>query len=292
MAHPSKMLCSLRLLGQRSVVQAHSLSASRFADSFRRSFATALKPVFRDPERPTKPPTPWLMFLNDFRQQQQGLLKGAPKEVMVAASARWKALPETDKKKYEVPYETQKQAFEQQMKVYVDSGKKDAWDRDPDRPKAPMTPFIRFSQDFRKSAPDLKMTEASKMAAESWKDLNVGKKSSYEKAYAADKEKHATELKAYQESGKEHAWKLKVGLVEKEEKLKAAKAKVDATKKAAKEKEAARKQKETEKQQKIKMAEKMKKDKEKAKEEKAKDKARKEKAAAKSTTKKEIAIKA
>jgi hypothetical protein len=272
------------------------VSASSFADSFRRNFATALKPVFRDPEKPTKPPTPWLMFLKDFRQQQQGLLQGAPKEVMVAASARWKALPETDKRMYEVPYETQKQAYEQQMKVYVDSGKKNAWERDPDRPKAPLTPFIRFSQEFRRSAPDLKMTEASKLAAESWKELDVGKKSSYEKAYAADKEKHATELKAYQESGKEQVWKLKVGIVEKEEKLKAAKAKADATKKAAKEKEAERKRKETEKQHHIKMAEKMKKDKaaEKMKKdkEKAKDKARKDKAAAKSTTKKEVTKKA
>merc|ERR1712232_1539495 len=99
-------------------------------------------------------------------------------------------------KKFVDPYEAEKKVYEENMKAYVDSGKKDAWERDPDRPKAPASGYIRFATDFRKQTPSLKMTEASKLAAESWKELKPAEKQRYEAEYKAEKEKYAKDLEA------------------------------------------------------------------------------------------------
>jgi len=229
----------------------------------RRYFAAKLKPAIRDPERPTRPKTAWIEFLQDFRQQSPGM---KPKEVMESASQKWKQLPASDKSKYERPYEEAKKAYDAAMEAYVKSGKKEAWERDPARPRAPATPYLRFAQEFRQSAPSLKMTEATKLAAEKWKDMDAAAKLRFEQDYAAEKERYAKELKEYQESGKEEEWKKKVGITAQEEeenaKKKAAQEKKDKLKLAEK----AKKEKEKEKAIKLKEAEKAKKEKEKAKE--------------------------
>jgi len=266
-----------------------------------RRYFSKLKPAIRDPDRPVKPVTAWILFLQDFRQGQVGM---AAKEVMPAASQRWKQLSQTDRSKYEGPYEEAKKAFEQSMKEYRDSGKKEAWERDPARPKAPATPYLRFAQEFRQSAPSLKMTEATKLAAEKWKDMDAPAKLRFEQDYAAEKERYAKKLQEYKDSGKEDEWKMKVGITAKEEKENAKKQKEQEKKEKQKLAEKAKKEKEKEKAQKLKEAEKEKKEKEKEKErkmkeaektkkekEKEKEKAKKDKEKAKTKAEKEKAKK-
>jgi len=259
-----------------------SIGSSTF---LQRSFASSLKPVIKDPDMPTRPATPWIRFLNDFRQQQGSGLK--PKEVMTKASASWKTQSDSDKKKYEEPYELEKQTYQEKLKAYVESGKKDAWRRDPARPKAPITGFLRFVQEFRKTRSDMKMTEQTKLAAASWKGMDAAKRLPYEQAYAVEKEQYTKDLKAYQDSGKEDAWKQKTGIASKEAKLKAKQEKEEAKKKAMKETTEAKKKaaKEKEEQKKQKAKEKAQKDKEKKKAAKLKAGLKKKKTGAKATPK-------
>mmetsp|Transcript_70069 Transcript_70069/g.121289 ORF Transcript_70069/g.121289 Transcript_70069/m.121289 type:complete len:418 (-) Transcript_70069:371-1624(-) len=194
----------------------------------------AVRPT-RDPERPKRPISAWIRYLAYFRQSESAG-KGN-KEVMTAASAKWKALPASERRRWEEPYEVEKKEYEKQMKVYIDSGKRDAWKRDPEKPKVPMTGFLRFAGEYRMKHKDLKITEATKTASAVWKAMSSTQKAPYEKQYVEAKAKYATALKDYKDSGKEAAWEKKVGITAAKEKLEAAKNKVKEA--AAKKKEAA-----------------------------------------------------
>jgi len=212
-----------------------------------RTFASLPKPQ-RDPERPLKPATSWLLFLQDFRASKSTEMKA--KEVLTAASKKWKEMPGIDKEKYEAPAKEAKDKYQEAMKAYVDSGKKDAWSRDPLKPKKPLTPWLRFLQDYRQTASG-SATEVLKSGSAKWKSLSPLEKTSFEEGYAEAKEKFANDLKAYKESGKEAAWEDKVGITKQKQKLKAKKsaqtAKAKEKKMKEKEKEKAKKAKESEK---------------------------------------------
>eukprot|EP00434_Breviolum_minutum_P021231 symbB.v1.2.018729.t2/scaffold1505.1/size114887/1 len=212
-----------------------------------RTFASLPKPQ-RDPERPLKPATSWLLFLQDFRAAKSTEMKA--KEVLVAASKKWKEMPGIDKEKYEAPAKEAKEKYQEAMKAYIDSGKKDAWSRDPLKPKKPPTPWIRFLQEHRQTAGG-SATEVLKSGSAKWKNLSPLEKTSFEEGYAEAKEKFANDLKAYKESGKEAAWEDKVGISKQKQKLQAKKsaqnAKAPEKKMKGKEKEKAKKAKESEK---------------------------------------------
>jgi hypothetical protein len=217
----SRVLQSVGLLGRRSCLFTSQVC---FVPSVR--FLTTLKPVIPDPERPKKPSTAWLLFLADFRQQMKdknAVLK--PKEVFVAASTEWKAIPSERKQKYDDVYKQEKAVYEERFKEYVTSGKKDAWKSDPERPKKPLTAYFRFLQDFRAQNPNPSISETAKAASTAWKALAKEKRTQYNKEYATAKAKYQKDLEAYKASGKEHAWKSKVGIAQVEEKLIAAKKK-------------------------------------------------------------------
>jgi len=214
--------------------------------------------LLRDPERPKRPTTPWLSYLAYFRAQNASKATPLPnKEVMTAASTEWKALGPADRRRWEEPYEVAKREYDARFKEYVDSGKKDAWKRDPEKPKKPLTGFMRFAQEKRPQYGHLKMTEQTKELAALWKGLAAEKKAPYDNAYAAEKRIFDVDMKKYKESGKEEAFKKKTGLDKSEkaklnlkqkeaaekDKLKKAKAKLGEAAKKAKEKakEAAKK---------------------------------------------------
>merc|ERR1712060_31653 len=110
-----------------------------------------------------------------------------------------------------------------------DSGKKDAWKRDPDRPKRPLTGFMRYAQEQRpKFSHIFKVTQQTKEISAAWKALSADAKAPYEQAYKTEKEKYDAQLKAYQASGKEDQWLKKVGIADERAKKQAAEEKAKA----------------------------------------------------------------
>jgi len=170
-----------------------------------------------DPEKPKRPTTPWLRFLKEFRQTTT--VKG--KEVMSAGAKEWKAMPDAQKRRFEEPYEAECRVYEKALKEYVDSGKKAAWERPPDKPKKPVTAYMLYAQEYREKHPHLKVTEASQIASELWKDMQPAEKVQYEQQYQINLAKYKDDIKAYNESGKEEEWKIKVGITAKQDKEKA-----------------------------------------------------------------------
>jgi len=212
----------------------------------------AAKAVLRDPERPKRPASPWLRFLAEFRQQRKEVKH---KEVMQVAAKEWQAMPDMKKTPWTQPYEAEKVKYDKAFKEYSDSGKLDAWKRDPERPKRPLTAFLEFTGEFRQKNPSVKITEATRQASTAWKALSVEQKAPYERRYEEASRKYKVAMEEYKSSGKEAAWKEKKGLTPKElqkqkeaEKNKKAlevqaakKAKEAATKAKKKEAEAAKK---------------------------------------------------
>ncbi|CAL1159112.1 unnamed protein product, partial [Cladocopium goreaui] len=210
--HPNHR-CHFMMLRVRSVLQIAQQGGwctRRTAPVALRSFAALPKPQ-RDPERPLKPATPWLLFLQDFRADATTRNTLKAKEVMTAAAKKWREMPSPDKEKYEAPAKVAKEKYDEAMKAYVDSGKKDAWKRDPERPKRPLTPWMNFIQEHRQSASG-SVTEVVKSGAAKWKNLSDIEKKGYEVGYAEAKEKYAQAMKAYKDSGKAAAWEEKVGI--------------------------------------------------------------------------------
>jgi len=174
-----------------------------------------LRPAVPDPDRPKRPLSPWLRFIKDFREKRSDL-KGSPKIMLSAASAQWKAMPEPDKRQWQQPYEVEKKSYEAAFKNYVDSGKKAAWERPADKPKVPMTAFLQFAQEYRSKNAHMKVTESTKVASAFWKQMSPAEKAPYEQRYAEEKQKYAKAMEQYKASGKEEAWKAKVGIAAKE----------------------------------------------------------------------------
>jgi len=213
---------------------------------------------------------------------------------MKVAAGKWKVLPAEQRKPYEMPYEAEKKVYDKAFAEYVASGKRDAWIRDPEKPKKPMTAFLRFAGEYRVKSPALKITEATKKAGALWKSMTTGPKAPYEQKYASEKAEYDKLIKEYKDSGKEAAYKAKTGptAAEKKKAKELAKKEKDAASKLKLKAAAAkRKEREAAKKLKLKAKEAAKKEKEAAKKLKAKEAAakQKEKDSAKKLKAKEVA---
>merc|ERR1719253_110392 len=162
----------------------------------------------KDPERPKRPAGPYLRFVAEYRSKQSGM---PGKEVLSKAATEWKALSASEKKVYEVPYEAELEVYKAAFEAYESSGKKDAWDRDPEKPKLPQTGWMRFLAEFRTRRSDLKMTEQSQEAGKEWKAMTPEQQRPYSEKYAEEKRSYDTAMAEYKVSGKAEAWEERVG---------------------------------------------------------------------------------
>jgi len=183
----------------------------------------------RDPEKPKKPLSAFFLFLSGYRTKNASL---KPTEASKLAAAIWKGMSSQQKQPYEKQYTEEKSKYDEAMKIYKASGKegawrertgkttarmkaktgkKEAWTRDPEKPKKPLSAFFLFLSGYRTKNTSLKITEAAKLAAATWKDMSKEQKQPYEKQYTEEKHEYDEAMKLYKASGKEDAWKKKTG---------------------------------------------------------------------------------
>ncbi|CAD7967075.1 unnamed protein product [Amoebophrya sp. A120] len=195
-------------------VNQQSATTSRPMMQSLRFFSAKIKPM-RDPARPSPPMTPYFMYLAQWRKSAPADVKG--KDAAKVAAQQWKALPEAEKAPFLQTYEQKKATYDAAFREYKESGKLDAWKRDPEKPKKPLTGFMRYSMEWRKSnGAGLKATEVTKKAAAAWKELPADKRAAYDGAYKTEKESYDVAMKNYKSSGKEAAFKEKTGIAAKE----------------------------------------------------------------------------
>ncbi|CAN1254263.1 High mobility group B protein 13 [Linum perenne] len=175
------------------------------------------------------------------------------KEVSNILGAKWKTVSAEEKKPYEEKYQAEKEVYlqvatkekreteamklleeEQKQKTAMEllqqylqflhdaddqGSKKTKKEKDPLKPKQPMSAFFIFSNDRRAAllADNKNVTEAAKIAGEEWKNMTEKQKSPYEKIAKKNKEKYLIEMEAYKQKKEEEAMNI---MKEEEEHLK------------------------------------------------------------------------
>ncbi|XP_024380209.1 high mobility group B protein 6 isoform X1 [Physcomitrium patens] len=90
----------------------------------------------------------------------------------------------------------------QEMESDVADGKKKKKEKDPLKPKHPITAFFAFSQSRRPALLELNkpVTEIAKILGEEWKSMSPAKRAPFEEIAAKEKERYSVELETYKKN--------------------------------------------------------------------------------------------
>lgn len=152
----------------------------------------------KDPNRPKKAMSAYFIFMGDYRQhcKMTGEVNTSNvTEFTKTASAKWKAMNETERAPYDARAQAEKQRYEMQMSTYVPtpgySGKAARKRKHPDAPKRPKSAYLHFLEVFRAANKDkMNHKEIISSGAAAWGKLTDTEKEPYNKKYDAEKEKY------------------------------------------------------------------------------------------------------
>jgi len=162
----------------------------------------------RDPEKPKRRSSAWMLFLNDFRKDKANK-NLEPKQVLPEASKSWKTLSAATKKPYEAAAKKERAAWAKASKKYMDSDRAEYWKRDPNRPKRPMSAYFFF---LKEKTEKTQWKQGLAQLAKEWKDLSTAQQKPYLEKQAKAKKAFAKALAAYEASDSEEKWKKDVGI--------------------------------------------------------------------------------
>ncbi|XP_020089633.1 high mobility group B protein 6-like [Ananas comosus] len=162
------------------------------------------------------------------------------KEVSNALGAKWKALGAEEKQPYEDKYQQEKEAYlqivgqekreneamkllegEQMQKTAMElldqylqfkqeaenEGKKVRKEKDPSKPKQPMSAFFLFSKEQRSALleENKNVCEIAKIAGEEWKNMTEERRAPYEEIARKEKEEYHRQMEIYKQKKLEEA---------------------------------------------------------------------------------------
>merc|ERR1719341_2294524 len=167
-----------------------------------------------DSNAPKRPLSGYFQWLNSGVRTKL-LAEGMRlKDALRTCGLRWSALPEAQRNVWQEKAKGEKAVYEKAMEEYKKTDsyakylkQKKEYDlkkvtgakkpKDKNRPKQPLGAYFRFTSEFRKTAPSLKITEVSKKAAEKWKTMSAAEKKKYFDATAVEKAKYQKVLANY-----------------------------------------------------------------------------------------------
>ncbi|XWS48826.1 hypothetical protein CRYUN_Cryun13aG0109800 [Craigia yunnanensis] len=192
-----------------------------------------------------RPSPPYILWCKD---QWNEVKKENPeadfKEVSYILGAKWKTVTAEEKKPYEEKYQAEKEAYLQviakekreseAMKLLEDEhkqktamelleqylqfkqeaekeSKRTKKERDPLKPKQPMSAFFLFSNERRAAllAENKNVLEAAKITGEEWKNITDEQRGPYEEMAKKNKEKYMQEMEVYRQKKEEEALSLR-----------------------------------------------------------------------------------
>lgn len=191
----------------------------------------------KDPKRLKKPKTAFLLWCKDYRQKVCEENPNATfAEISTILGDKWKNVPEEERKPYEDRYKVEKNVYlklvgeerretealklfhEEQNKKQAQelleqylaykketesgSDKKKKKEKDPLRPKHPISAFFAFSQSRRPALleENKPVTEIAKILGEEWKSMSPSKRAPFEEIAAKEKERYSVELETYKKN--------------------------------------------------------------------------------------------
>ena len=163
----------------------------------------------KDPARPKKH-TAYILFCNENRESVKKANAGIDsKDILRKLGQKWQALSAKDKEKYKKKEVEDKKRFDKEMESYVEpdeyksdnDGKKKKKDRDPTKPKRPISAFFIFMKEnrelFKEKNPNKKGKEISKVAGEEWKKVSPKEKKEYEGKAKIEKAKYDKQMEIW-----------------------------------------------------------------------------------------------
>ncbi|CAI0408629.1 unnamed protein product [Linum tenue] len=193
-----------------------------------------------------RPSQPYILW---YKDQWAEMKKENPnadfKEVSVILGAKWKTVSAEEKKPYEEKYQAEKEAYLQVMakekreteamklleddqkqktamelleqylqfkhEVEDQGNKKTKKEKDPLKPKQPMSAFFIYSNERRSAlvAENKTILEVAKITGEEWKNMTEKKKAPYEEIAKKNKENYLIEMEAYKLKKEEEASHIK-----------------------------------------------------------------------------------
>merc|ERR1719334_2520502 len=138
-------------------------------------------------------------------------------EIMKICGERWSQMPDEQKNTWQKKSKRATEVWTKKMSAYKKTKsfkkfqklkdenylmkvKKAKKPKDKNAPKKPLTGFFLFNKDFRKSHPQLKLTEMTKAAGLEWKALDEGKRKKYLDKAAKAKVRYQKDLAKYKKS--------------------------------------------------------------------------------------------
>ncbi|KAF7828162.1 high mobility group B protein 6-like [Senna tora] len=192
-----------------------------------------------------RPSPPYILWSKD---QWAEIKKANPeaefKDITNMLGAKWKTISEEEKQPYEEKYLIEKEAYlrvvakekreseamklleeeqkqktamellEQYMQFKLETEKeckKNKKEKDPLKPKHPVSAFILYTNDRRAAilAENKTILEVSKITGEEWKNMTEEQKRPYEEIAKKNKEKYVQEMEAYKQKKDEESANLK-----------------------------------------------------------------------------------
>ncbi|GMQ01219.1 hypothetical protein CsSME_00047927 [Camellia sinensis var. sinensis] len=192
-----------------------------------------------------RPSPPYILWCKD---QWNEIKKANPeaefKETSIILGTKWKMVSAEEKKPYEEKYQAEKEAYlmvvgnekreneamklleeEQKQRTAMElldqylqfkqeaekDNKKTKKEKDPLKPKQPMSAFFVFTNERRAAllAESKSVLEVAKITGEEWKNMTEKQKKPYEKIAKQNKEKYLEEMEAYKQRKEEESANLK-----------------------------------------------------------------------------------
>ncbi|GAY39257.1 hypothetical protein CUMW_042960 [Citrus unshiu] len=192
-----------------------------------------------------RPSPPYILWCKDqWNEAKKENPEAEFKEITNILGAKWKNVSAEEKKPYEEKYQAEKEAYLQvmakerreseamklleeehkqktamelleqylQFKQEADKeNKKPKKEKDPLKPKHPVTAYFLFSSERRAAllADNKNVLEVAKITGEEWKNMTEEQKRPYEEIAKKNKEKYNEEMEAYKQMKDEEALSLK-----------------------------------------------------------------------------------
>ncbi|XP_022733299.1 high mobility group B protein 6-like [Durio zibethinus] len=192
-----------------------------------------------------RPSPPYILWCKDqWNEVKREKPEADFKEVSNILGAKWKTVTAEEKKPYEEKYQAEKEAYLQviakekreseAMKLLEDEHKqktamelleqyvqfkqeaekdtkKTKKERDPLKPKQPMSAFFLFSNERRAAllTENNNVLEVAKIAGEEWKNMTEEQRRPYEEMAKKNKEKYMQEMEVYKQKKEEEALSLR-----------------------------------------------------------------------------------
>jgi len=143
-----------------------------------------------------------------YDQNKKTIVKSGKKEVVksvkkrVNKSSKKKAVKSVKKDvvkpvKKKSATRVKKAVVKSVSKTAAKSANKKALTDDPEKPKRPVSPFLRFFNGYRTENSLLKLTEAAKKAGAVWKDMSVEEREPYQAPYQEEKSSYDGAMALY-----------------------------------------------------------------------------------------------